>query len=681
MDFYINISRLHPLIVHFPIGVLYLSFLMECYQRFRKTNQLGAGIDFALYIGAGSSVIAALTGWWLANEGGYNDSLLFYHRWLGIATMIGSLMVIGLRKINKANWSFGIFSAVILLMSAAGHYGGAMTHGEDYLFTNPAEVVPVVIEDINTASVYADFVAPVLKEKCFSCHNNSRTKGGLNMTSRDQLLKGGKNGSVVNVSIPAESELLQRIHLPLSDKFHMPPRGKKQFEKDDIALLTWWISNQACYDCIVEETDNQLMIRPVLERYQKAALAANTLQLPLLNTEQIAKGQSLGIVIAPLAKGNNGIIINLSGRKDLNNKIYTYLEELGGNIIELNLSNTNFSDKDIDLFHGLPVLKKLQLQQTDISDRGLESIAELPVLESLNLYGTQVSNDGIIHFEKLKKLRSLYIWQTKVDDEGVRLLIEKCPQLQVYQGASEDIFGISQLNPPLLETTERIFSDSLLINFKSNFRNTGIYYTLDGTSPDSNGIVYRNPFPIFKTTAVKAFVKKDGWEDSKVITVEFHKSKVAIAEAAYKQTPAKNYSANGPATLFDLEKGSKRFTEGTWLGFEATDVDLKFTLEKSDTIREVIVSSLASPGSWIFYPRGFTISVSSDDKNYRQVKQIKRPAPEIFQGTHLNFEKIGLDPIAAKFIKIKIKGQIKNPSWHPSPGDKSWLFIDEVMIN
>ena len=44
---------------------------------------------------------------------------------------------------------------------------------------------------------------------------------------------------------PEISLLLQRIHLPLDEKKHMPPSGKAQLSAQEIALLAWLVAQAA----------------------------------------------------------------------------------------------------------------------------------------------------------------------------------------------------------------------------------------------------------------------------------------------------------------------------------------------------------------------------------------------------------------------------------------------------
>lgn len=85
---------------------------------------------------------------------------------------------------------------------------------------------------------YAKEVEPLLKEHCLKCHGGGdKVRGGLRLTSRAAILKGGDLGPAVRLDKPAESLLLQAIQY--RDGLEMPPTGKLPPEK--IALLTRWV--------------------------------------------------------------------------------------------------------------------------------------------------------------------------------------------------------------------------------------------------------------------------------------------------------------------------------------------------------------------------------------------------------------------------------------------------------
>ena len=77
----------------------------------------------------------------------------------------------------------------------------------------------------------------VLKSECFSCHNPEKKKGGLVLTSREALLKGGEDGPVVLDGRSGVGRLLGSLSRDADP--HMPP--KKQLSEAQIRTLQAWV--------------------------------------------------------------------------------------------------------------------------------------------------------------------------------------------------------------------------------------------------------------------------------------------------------------------------------------------------------------------------------------------------------------------------------------------------------
>lgn len=84
----------------------------------------------------------------------------------------------------------------------------------------------------------------LLKRSCFSCHNPEKHKGGLVVTSREELLQGGESGAALVVGAPEQSALISALD-PEADP-HMPP--KRQLSAKQIELLRRWIEEGAPWD-------------------------------------------------------------------------------------------------------------------------------------------------------------------------------------------------------------------------------------------------------------------------------------------------------------------------------------------------------------------------------------------------------------------------------------------------
>jgi hypothetical protein len=80
-------------------------------------------------------------------------------------------------------------------------------------------------------------VRPLLTERCLECHGDKKPKGGLRLTSRARLLKGGDTGPAAVAGKPADSLLIRAVHY--TNALRMPPTGK--LSDREIAVLTRWV--------------------------------------------------------------------------------------------------------------------------------------------------------------------------------------------------------------------------------------------------------------------------------------------------------------------------------------------------------------------------------------------------------------------------------------------------------
>ena len=84
---------------------------------------------------------------------------------------------------------------------------------------------------------------PILLLRCTACHGTRRKEGGLDLRTRESILKGGKKGPAAVAGKPAESLLLKRIHAE-----EMPPRrllvsvSVKPMTPSELSTLERWIA-------------------------------------------------------------------------------------------------------------------------------------------------------------------------------------------------------------------------------------------------------------------------------------------------------------------------------------------------------------------------------------------------------------------------------------------------------
>ncbi|MEX2262224.1 MAG: DUF1553 domain-containing protein [Bryobacteraceae bacterium] len=91
----------------------------------------------------------------------------------------------------------------------------------------------------SSAKFYRDEIQPLLERNCLGCHNEKVKQGGLDLSTREALLRGSEHGPVVISGNPAASQLYKLVaHVTEPG---MPFKGKK-LPDDAIARFQEWIT-------------------------------------------------------------------------------------------------------------------------------------------------------------------------------------------------------------------------------------------------------------------------------------------------------------------------------------------------------------------------------------------------------------------------------------------------------
>ncbi len=139
--------------------------------------------------------------------------------------------------------------AVLALVAAITSQAGAQKKATPVHSSGQSLATP------NAASIefFEKRVRPVLADNCYQCHAraNGMAQGGMQLDSREGLLKGGKRGASIVPGSPDKSLLLHAIGYDNS-ALQMPPKGK--LSADDIAVLRKWVSEGAVWSNAAEKT-------------------------------------------------------------------------------------------------------------------------------------------------------------------------------------------------------------------------------------------------------------------------------------------------------------------------------------------------------------------------------------------------------------------------------------------
>jgi uncharacterized membrane protein/YHS domain-containing protein len=450
------IGRLHPLLVHLPIGLIVLLAALELMSRSRRFRNANSNAGFILTLAVPLALFTVVCGWLLSLGGGYQQHLLQWHKWLGIGTAAACCLAALCYWLNLKRLYQGCLFATVAALAVASHFGGSLTHGSDYLvryapaplrsllgLNRQAQPPPIKPGDVNQLSAFAGLVQPVLEQNCIACHGAEKSEARLRLDSLAALLKGGKSGPSLVPGSPGESLILKRLRLPPDDKLHMPPEGKPPVARDDLALLQWWIENGAPADKKVGELKRPANIARILEkRFGAPATLAAAPPKPFKEVSLLVNslGDELGIPIAPLAEdkpwlqGNASIAGPGFGDAEL-----ARLSALGPNLRWLDLAGTKITDAGLGSLAAMPNLTRLHLERTAITDAGLARLGTLTELEYLNLYGTAITDAGLASLQSLPRLRHLYLWQTKVTPAAAKAFAAARIDQDQIQGWQQEI--------------------------------------------------------------------------------------------------------------------------------------------------------------------------------------------------------------------------------------------------
>lgn len=675
-------GRLHPLLVHLPIGILLLTFGLECLARWRRRQELRPAISLALGVGAISAVVTAVSGWLLSQQGGYEEIILQRHQWLGFGAAALALLVWWGRA---RRWYFPAFAVAIVVLTAAGHFGGSLTHGANYLFekeNKTAATEPNVFPTPDPeAAIFAAYIQPVLEKKCLSCHNASKHKGDLRLDTPDFIRKGGKNGAVIDLQQPEKSPLLQRIRLPLHHDDHMPPAGKPQLTDLETRLIAWWIGSGAGFEKKVKDSPFPADLMAAIQQAQ-----AGQQQNPVFSksvggasASDVQRLKALFVSVNKLDAAAPWLAVSFAGLQHPTPKHWDALRRVAEQTVDLDLSHTDASEERLTGFENLT---RLNLAHTTVTDGIRKPLQNMQYLESLNLTGTAVSDAVLEPLAQLPHLKQLYLWQTAVSPNGIDLLRKQHPQLRIETGAVVADTTRLAMRAPKLLFGRTFFADTMHIalDFPA-FKGVSLYYTLDeAASPTTQSDRYREPIVLNQTAHLRTFAAKEGWLNSPVTDMLFVKKRYTPKEAKLEKLPSPKYPAKGAPSLIDGKIAGEQGAD-TWLGYEGEHLTTTLDLGKPETLSRVFVHCLENNVSWIFTPAAIEVQTSTDGKIFRPQASRSFPVNSAMgePKTYLlscDFPKT----VEARYVRVFVKNLLKNPVWHPGKGQKCWIFVDEVMV-
>jgi uncharacterized membrane protein len=447
------ISRLHPVAVHFPIALIVTAAGAEWWKTLRRRERLsGTGLACCTVAAIGG-LVAAASGWLNAETQSHAASLaddINLHRWIGLcgallATLAASTGHWSVRResIVGSRWYLLLLTAACLAIGGAGHLGGSLVYGDDYLLSPLRALgLPVPAKRVSEAAAptpnnapaaastatlpkrlapagtlltinYQATVRPIFEAHCFQCHGPAKRQGRLRLDTLADAFTGEERFWPIHPGKPEESELIARVKLGTDADDRMPPEGAP-LTGDQVAAIAAWIAEGAWEG--VEGAEGAAKPR--------ASHTASTPSVPW-TAEETKAIESLrsrfGARVERLFAGGDVIEIDLSTgslKADASHacEALTLAAVLADRTQRLSLSGLALDDQCAEVLSRFTKVTDLTLRETRVGDGSLASLAACTSLRTVSLFGTQVTTAGVeTLLRKRPSIERLYAGETKVD--------------------------------------------------------------------------------------------------------------------------------------------------------------------------------------------------------------------------------------------------------------------------
>ncbi len=440
------IGRLHPVLVHLPIGIFVVALLMDLMSRKSRFNYLEQVLTFVYSVGVLGGILSLISGYYLSLEEGNSSESISLHKWVAIATTLLFAGYTLFRTRFTGSKLLHLASLLVLLAAiiGTGHLGGSLTHGEHYLLGSTPETgqmnTTVEIANIQEAVVYRDVVQHTLNVKCVQCHGADRQKGRLRLDNIEWLEKGGKHGAVLDKNNPENSELIKRILLEMNDEYHMPPKDKTQLTDFEMDIMKWWAKTGASYDqtvsALMPDEKAQKALGQFTQYYapQNASVQKTRSPVKALDDDTKKELEKSGWVITPVSQTDHHLRITGFNLETPVTSALQQLQKANVPVIELKLSGTKLKDGDLSILASFSLLEKLWLDHNELSDESVQQMGRLKNLEYLNITNTKIGVSGIKELLAIPSLQTVYLPSVTMTEEETDALIEKHKKIQIHFG-------------------------------------------------------------------------------------------------------------------------------------------------------------------------------------------------------------------------------------------------------
>lgn len=201
-----------------------------------------------------------------------------------------------------------------------------------------------------------------------------------------------------------------------------------------------------------------------------------------------------------------------------------------------------------------------------------------------------------------------------------------------------------------------------------------IRYTTDGSEPTASSPLYIDLLTVAKSQTVKSATFAQGEQMGKTLVLPIDWNK-ATAKPVLGSNPNEKLLTNGI-------RGSLKQTDFEWCCWDRSN-RVSFTVDLQDraTLNKFTIGCITNYGMAVHKPKSIRIAISDDNKEFREVAELRLTPQEIFrEGTYIDPLSMDMGGVSARYVRVTAEGAGACPADHVRPGQEARIYFDEIII-